>query len=295
MKITNFDQINLSKPGQYFTKIGPKEAEILLSRNVENNRKVREQTVRQYATDMVSGNWDESNLDPFRTNEKGEFHDGQHRAWGLIKSGITITAFLVTGQSLGSFDYIDRGIKRTLADDLTFRGLSHARDRSTITPSYLAYQKTNLFENITNNLYVSKLVTRKESIQFNIENEDRLLEALRFGEKCFYKFVKLFPKNKFALLYLILSDIDTSLAEEFLIKLATGQDLYSDHPILHLRNSIINYSNSQAVKWTHNKLFAHIVKAWNIFLVGGKIKALRWDYNKLKNYPTLNLPPKLGS
>lgn len=79
------------------------------------NRSVSERTVREYTYLMINGYWGES--DSFIViAENGTVLNGQHRLLAIIRSGITIMAYVRFNASYKQHLRFDHGHKRTLLD-----------------------------------------------------------------------------------------------------------------------------------------------------------------------------------
>ena len=74
----------------------PERAEAILKMNTRN-RKISQNLVAAYATDMAKGNWNENTASTIAIGSDGILCDGQHRLLAVIKSGKTIRMNVVTG------------------------------------------------------------------------------------------------------------------------------------------------------------------------------------------------------
>ena len=98
-------------------KITPEMAKRWLERNIENNRKPKLGGITRYAADMRNGNWG-LNTDAIAFDKNGTLFNGQNRLHAVIKSGETISAFVVFDFPLNNTDFLhlDNGIKRSFRD-----------------------------------------------------------------------------------------------------------------------------------------------------------------------------------
>jgi hypothetical protein len=108
--------------------ITPAMARQWLEKSNTKNRPMKEETVMAFARDMKSGNW-------LRTHQgiafdaDGRLLDGQHRLAAIVRSGVTIEMLVTTGlpstvegKAITTMDAVDRGVPRSIADQLA---LSH--------------------------------------------------------------------------------------------------------------------------------------------------------------------------
>lgn len=105
--------------------ITPERAKQLLALvNPQRQRKVKPNTVQQYAAAMRAGNWIES-LDRIGISENGELVNGQHRLHAIILSGCTVTMDVATGVPDRVLDVADQGHPRTVSQQLALRHEMH--------------------------------------------------------------------------------------------------------------------------------------------------------------------------
>lgn len=108
----------------YFEKITPAIAQNFLDKNHKNNRNLKDKIVTQYAQTMAKGLWHPSSAEAIRISDQGILIDGQHRLNAIIRSGkLSITMMVITGIPECAISAIDDGVKRTLADAMTIKGL----------------------------------------------------------------------------------------------------------------------------------------------------------------------------
>lgn len=89
---------------------------MLLEHNTRNPRKVSRSVVRQYATDMRSGNW-RVNGETIVIDRDGNMKNGQHRCLACIESGCAFETLLVYGVEPGQSLY-DMQYRRGLAQEM---------------------------------------------------------------------------------------------------------------------------------------------------------------------------------
>lgn len=99
--------------------ITPQVASEMICAN-EGNRKLKESTVKNYASQMARGSWKETG-DVIRVSETGNLLDGQHRLHAIVRSGVSfrfnVTTLRFTGEQSGTESAvgipIDIGNKRS--------------------------------------------------------------------------------------------------------------------------------------------------------------------------------------
>ena len=94
--------------------VTPGLAADLLERNT-GNRKLRHSFVAALASVMTAGGWKESHQG-IAIAPDGTLLDGQHRLWAVLLSGVTVPMTITYDVPPESFDVMDGGLIRTLAD-----------------------------------------------------------------------------------------------------------------------------------------------------------------------------------
>jgi hypothetical protein len=110
--------------------ITPDRAEEMLKHNAVK-RRLREVTVTKYAEIMRRGEW-KLNGDTIGFDVDEELTDGQHRLWAVIRSGIPMRTFVITGLDRDVRPTIDAGLSRIFADDLEMLGVTDALNKAAL-------------------------------------------------------------------------------------------------------------------------------------------------------------------
>lgn len=99
--------------------ITPELARVWLTKN-HGNRTVSEKTVKQYADDMASGNWQLTNQG-IGFYRDGRLADGQHRLHAIIMSGVSVQMLVTYDLECSAVDGIDINRVRSLSDIMTIK------------------------------------------------------------------------------------------------------------------------------------------------------------------------------
>lgn len=94
--------------------ITPQKAKEFLAKNTKN-RDVNRRTVDTYAKQMKEGNWDDTST-PITFFKDGTLADGQHRLHAILKSNVTVQAFVCYNAPF-SGNY-DNGMPRNTRDQI---------------------------------------------------------------------------------------------------------------------------------------------------------------------------------
>lgn len=96
--------------------ITPEIAETLLKVNA-GNRKISPKTMRAYAQDISTGNWDEAVGTAISIDENGRLVDGQHRLAAISAAGVGIHTWVC--RNVSSAGVYDNNRKRSNADQIS--------------------------------------------------------------------------------------------------------------------------------------------------------------------------------
>ena len=117
----NINQIKVRRfKDTNYTLVTPEMAEKLLAMNSKENRKISEVVVRRYESDLLSGRWGITNMDPIgvKLDKNGriiELKDGQHRLTAIVRSGV-VGKFEFAEVPPNAFQYLDQGKNRMTTD-----------------------------------------------------------------------------------------------------------------------------------------------------------------------------------
>jgi hypothetical protein len=93
--------------------IRPDLATLMLGLNIDRNRPIRPNSIKQYADDMSAGRWKLTHQG-IAFNRDGQLIDGQHRLHAIVRAGATIPIHVTFGAE--NFDAIDMGAARRVQD-----------------------------------------------------------------------------------------------------------------------------------------------------------------------------------
>lgn len=99
----------------------PKEAESILGGRNAKNRALSNNSVNLLAEEMREGTF-RFNGDAIRFDSDGNLIDGQHRLWGIVRSGVASPVMVISGLDSSVKDTLDRGKPRSVVDMLTYSG-----------------------------------------------------------------------------------------------------------------------------------------------------------------------------
>lgn len=159
------DQVALGRRGVHTLvhTVTPYLAQVFLQNNTAN-RRVSPKNLEDVIRDILSGEWD-LNGESIKFSREGLLNDAQHRNFGVLLTGENIKSVIVFGLQRASNRTVDKGRKRTGADQAGTRGEKNAVVLS--AAAALAFH-----------LYEGRAGTAVETDDYLIENGDKLREGL---------------------------------------------------------------------------------------------------------------------
>ncbi len=171
-------------------EITPEIAEKYLDLNYESNRPLKQVSVNQLARDMSEGNFILNPSAPIIFTEKGKLIDGQHRLWACVQSGCSFKSFVVRGADEKTYEVIDIGNTRSVADvvggeyrvelqTLAKGTLATKTSKSSIQQAHRGY----LGQTRKGGKYVSFLVSKLATVNEIKENREEYVGYVRKGKR----------------------------------------------------------------------------------------------------------------
>jgi hypothetical protein len=245
-------------------KIAPARAQELLALN-RDNRRVRANVVSQYARDMTNGRWVFTGA-PVIVNGN-RLLDGQHRLLAVVQSGVTVQAMVLYSDESIHFA-IDRGARRSLADELRWRGETDTNSLSAALLMLWEYTHDTLRD-------PRSRATISDALQF-LEEHPTIRESSHVGSKI-YRAIGLPRPQGSVVHYLLANEHDQTTADLFVESVCGGDGLPEGDPVLALRRYTMNVAMNRRVRPDRVEWLAVTLKAANFWLLGAPISQLRWQ------------------
>jgi hypothetical protein len=240
--------------------ITPLEAEAILKSANTRNRPMRMHHVRSLAEDMKEKRWLQTG-ETIVFDKMGRLVDGQHRLLAVVIADVSVTFLVVYGVEPESFEVMDRGIPRTIADRLVGEEIEDASRLASVAKHVITLSSASPF-----NTYRSRL-NPQLTIEFIRQNKARLSEANRKTQK-----VRLIPSTACAGLYFLFSQKDQPMADVFVDSLLMNNDSIPNFNLL--RGRLVQNATSRA-KLSVVDILHFAVKAWNAHRGNSRIGKLR--------------------
>lgn len=120
-----------------FVEVGPSLALKWLGKNI-GNRSVNSELVKRYATDMKAERW-KTTCQGVAFDKAGYLLDGQHRLHAIVKADCVVTLAVFHNCERETFDCIDIGKMRSVADVLSIDDDESARTIAAIARSLVVF------------------------------------------------------------------------------------------------------------------------------------------------------------
>lgn len=277
--------------------ITPEIAKLLLATNpvhVKNNKKtgampnrtLGASTVKEYATQMELGKWQETG-DALKFASDGTGLDIQHRLAACVKSGVSFVTAVIFNLPKKTMEAMDIGKSRDDKDYLKMKGFDNSSKFVASIKFAMMYEEASQG---TGYAYMKKMKIRTSLL----ENEEisGFLERIGFGDKgkntlnnCLLTAMKIrkeyadnpdiiTPSKIAVLVYKIADEFGTEIAEAFIKKIYSMLNFVPDDPLSIYRNAIINLKAKGHETSMHGLEFRYLIRAWNQFITGKKVKQL---------------------
>ena len=237
--------------------ITPEKAQRMLKDN-EHNRTLSEAATEKYAQAMIRGRWIENGAPICFSGDT--LLDGQHRLSALIKSGISRHFVVVSGLEKSAFTSFDTGKSRSLSDVLSIQKQENEKTLAMTIRQHFTFTATGGFDMSK----AQKQFTHAEYLDYN-ELHPQIKKSVLF--------VCSFPRRQKALmapgptscLHALFSDRDSFLADEFIRKFHTGENITEEDPIYRLREKFIEAQtcNNAKFRLTPDEKSVSMILAWN--------------------------------
>lgn len=241
--------------------VTPDKAREILAKQNTRNRSIRQTQVKKLATDILEDRW-KLTSQAISIDTNGVLIDGQHRLAAVVQSGKTVQMLFATDCAPDTFDVIDTGLGRTAADVVGLAGAKYG-------PLIAAGIKTTaLYKEYPDRIWQNTMSSTHSRIcqVYNKDPDFYNLTACytdRIRKLCH----KVNPTSIFVLLNLTCElgfDIEY-IFDDFLMKLATGENLQRGCPILCYRQALFNGLKPPLNKNLQQYSVACVIKCFNYY------------------------------
>jgi hypothetical protein len=245
-----------------------------------DNRPLRFETgVDKYARDMKAGRW-HRNGETVKIARNETIVDGQHRLHACVRAGVPFWSVVVTGVEPEAQDTVDAGLPRRFSDQLAIANEKNASLLASVTRWSLRW----LHGMRSGGGGGGYQPTQVEMLDY-LDADPRLRIAADFAARARLEFRPV-RATVWAMAWMVLHGTDHLAAEVFLERAVDGADLPSGHPVLALRNRMVN-AKAIGERLTEHEQLALFCLAWNAFREDRKLSRLQLPTGGLnaKNFP----------
>lgn len=253
--------------------IGPSEAaEMLETGQKVRNRALSQRTVEKYALAMLAGDWQVTG-ESIKFDKDGQLIDGQHRLSAIVQSGVTIQTVVVRGIEHAAFASMDQGRKRNTSDFLGIHGYANTAILAASAVRLIGYERKGNFRKLQS----QEQPRNQEVLAFVQLHHAEIDQGIQIVRRVGFHGLAATP-SLLAALFVLFVERDEEDAIGFFEALGSGAGLDEQHPILVLRNTLIQLkSGTRGVSQVDQNLVAALtIKAWNAWREGRSIGLLRF-------------------
>jgi hypothetical protein len=250
--------------------ITPEVASELLHKNTAN-RPINAAIVIKFSVSMSRGFW-ALNGEPIIISRNGDLLDGQHRLLAVVKSGCTITSFVVRGVDSEVFSTIDSGRSRNAGDVLAINGEKNVNKLGALLRCIIRWERGELdyhesrhtpilIEDICAALARHPLA--RESVSYCTQ-EPHLQSA------------------GVAFIHYVATKARPEISRAFFDMLKDGLNAYAGAPAHTLRERLRTTLGSGTTT-SRCETIALCIKAWNFYAQGKRVTCLRVAVSKSRD------------
>lgn len=248
--------------------VTPELARLWLDTN-SGNRQLRSTVVDRYARDMSAGAWALTGA-PIVFDDQGFLIDGQHRLTACVQSQVPFRTAVMRGASPESHSAIDVGLRRSLRDELSWRGEPNATDLAAAI---------RLDHRWAHGLIVggTGYAASTHELLIWLDQNPGLRHAAREAGR-HRRYLKALPASVLApFIYRVEEGSrNADLLEVFLLGVRDGENLTKVDAIWHLRRAIQEWIATKHATVHATTRLALLVKAWNSDLADQPMRLLMW-------------------
>ena len=251
--------------------ITPETAQDLLGSNVQHQRSISKTNLTKIESDLLNDRF-KLNGEPIIVGSSGKLLDGQHRLCACLNTRKSFWSVVVRGIDEEFFHIINIGKTRSLADVLKIAGEVNCSNLACALVRVVQYIR----DPSTVGMGTHSPVSASEAMD-TLAMMPRIRDSV--AANCFIYSGEIISCGRIAWLHCLAHEECPNEAPEFFTKLQTGEGLSSDNPIYQLRVRMMADKQSNA-KLQTREVLALLIKTWNAYIKGEKMKLLRWGHDE---------------
>ncbi len=233
----------------------------------DKNRKLNKALIQRYLRDMDGGNW-EFTGEAVKFAADGKLLDGQHRLTALMQHGQPVLMLVVRGLTSEAQNVMDTGRKRSAADMFTIAGKDHAVLLASTSRLVLGYLGGNITTSNSqtigqpSNSMIRDIAVTDPMVTWAAQVSSRVQGNI--------------PANPAAIGFAawLMGRVDTADVVRYLDSIAEMRTEGIGDPRFTLLKRL-NIAKTQRERLTSVEQAFYIVRAWNAWRTGSKLKTLK--------------------
>lgn len=205
-------------------------------------------------------------------DEDGRLQDGQHRLTAIVETGVTGEILVSAGWPRGNYHVLDTGRRRTASQVLQHEGASYSASTAAAVRLIYVYgvwgkdTLTHAGERVDNDV-IAEVWSKLDA--------DVLDWATKHAQRLRQQLGRLGPAGCVAALYVVRNKVGEHPQVEFFADgLVRGVEPDDEDPIYALRRQLTHQASRVGRKLTAAEQMALVVKAWNAYIQGRRVKHL---------------------
>ena len=265
----------------------PEDARLILETRNTRNRPFRPPSIQNAYDAILAGEW-RLNGETLKFDTDGVLQDGQNRLAACVRAGVPLVTWVGTGFPPENYSTIDRGARKTTADDMTLAGERNAVALAAVTSVDWNWTQGRRDKSLLASLARSEELFRHLAANPGLRRSVSVIQAARRGSP-----VKL-PYRLAAFVHYrgCAAGFDDA-SDAFVDGLYRGVGLEPKSPVLVLRNAILTRNSDRDVMSQHFTL-ALTIKCWRRHVDGGKITVATWRSSAGEPFPEFDAPGGQG-
>jgi len=248
--------------------ITPSTAIAMLETNV-NNRSLKREPLEDA---IENGEWVLTN-DMLVFSDEGELLNGQNRLTACVKTGKPIVVFVARGFKKEWQVAMDGGVKRQVADFLKMLGYKNSTKVSTVGTALCRAEKRGI--SAVFGKKNSDTLTTAETLDFIIANYDSRIKPIVHDCMVVASKYKGVSNGTLGVVFDAFRSADVESYTAF-VGMLKG-DYEADWNVGLLKDKLSSNAQRKDGRLPQNIVAALIVKAWNAYMLGEKVKQLKFQ------------------
>ena len=250
-------------------EIDPDTAYALLHDN--RNRNIKPGNLQKIQSSIARDGWDVG-ISMIVFTDSGRLIDGQHRLKACIETDTPIiSVYSIVPDAPLAMRSIDRGAKRSLADDLRLAGETNTPMLATLIRVAYAYYKGVMPEEYFASEKYKTIVTDADYFQFFQTKVEELRAVTRYVQM-FYKALRnnttnVITPRTLAYLFLTFYNLEPEESVNFFNALSGAKVVGCPEAILNLRQKLGELDRMTA-RPSVRVVAAYVIKTWNAYITG---------------------------